>query len=76
MQEKNKFTASILIHVIKEINGKEDRMGNHELIIKNHRQHWIQDTVRRQTTHETRKTSKTDHPKHRVETRYSRKKDK
>ena len=30
MQEKNKFTASILINVIKEINGKTDRMSNQE----------------------------------------------
>jgi hypothetical protein len=30
MQEKNKFTASILINAIKEINGKTDRMSNQE----------------------------------------------
>lgn len=46
-QEKNKFAASILINVIKDINGKEDRMGNHERIITIRRQHWIQDKVRR-----------------------------
>ena len=46
---KQSITANENIFINNRINARENRKDNHEWKTQRHRQHWTQDTARRQT---------------------------